>query len=65
MDRHDDFPGNVIPPRPRRSLSRILGGALIGLVLISSLIGTLLLARPALDVDQRTIPEAPEAAEDH
>lgn len=36
---------------------------LIGLVVISGLIGALLLAGPALDVEHRPSPEAPEAAE--
>jgi hypothetical protein len=36
---------------------------LIGLVVISGLIGTLVLARPALDVEHQPPPHAPEAAE--
>lgn len=37
--------------------------ALIGLVVISGLIGALMLARPALDVEHQPSPVAPEAAE--
>ncbi|MGP3971982.1 hypothetical protein [Streptomyces sp. 6N223] len=36
---------------------------LIGLVVISGLIGALMLARPALDVEHQPSPQAPEAAE--
>ncbi|RKN06732.1 hypothetical protein [Streptomyces radicis] len=63
MAQHDDFRGNVVLPRSRASLGHLLGGVLIGLVVISSLIGTLLLARPALDVEQPPVPEAPNAAD--
>ncbi|WP_159029735.1 hypothetical protein [Streptomyces marincola] len=64
MPHHDDFTG---PTAPRRTLGigRLLGGALVGLVLISGLIGALLLARPALDVAPGPVPGAPEAAEGH
>ncbi|RBM05095.1 hypothetical protein [Streptomyces sp. PT12] len=63
MVQHDDFHGNVALPRSRPSPGHILGGVLTGLVVISSLIGTLLLARPALDVEQPPLPEAPSAAD--
>ncbi|WP_077058504.1 hypothetical protein [Streptomyces sp. MP131-18] len=65
MTYHDDFRSNVAVPRGRPSVARLLGGALVGLVVISGLIGALLLARPALDVEHRPVPEAPEAAEGH
>ncbi len=65
MTHHDDFRSNVAAPRRRPAPARLLGGVLVGLVVISGLIGALLLARPALDVEHRPVPEAPEAAEGH
>ncbi|WP_344266318.1 hypothetical protein [Streptomyces sodiiphilus] len=56
--------GAVPPPAPL-TVGRVLGGALTGLVLISGLVGALLLAGPALDVNQQEVPAAPEAAEEH
>ncbi|MDT0341053.1 hypothetical protein [Streptomyces litchfieldiae] len=64
MTSRDDFRSNVTAPRSRPSLRGMIGGALVGLVVISGLIGALLLARPALDVEHRTTPDAPEAAQD-
>jgi hypothetical protein len=64
-DDRDDFRSNVTAPHSRPSAGTLLGRVLVGLVLISALIGVLLLARPALDVEHQTAPTAPEAAEGH
>jgi hypothetical protein len=58
------FRSNVTPP-PRRRLGvgGLLGRTLFGLVVISGLVGGLLLAGPALDVEHQPAPEGPEAAE--
>jgi hypothetical protein len=47
----------------RQDIGTTLLSALLGLVVISGLVGALLLARPALDVEHQPSPEAPEAAE--
>ncbi|SOD64672.1 hypothetical protein SAMN06297387_118125 [Streptomyces zhaozhouensis] len=60
--RQDDH-GTPVPARRRPSAARILGGALVALVVISGLVGALLLATPALEPKDRTVPDAPEAAE--
>ncbi|RKN38711.1 hypothetical protein [Streptomyces hoynatensis] len=48
---------------PRPSLGQRLGHLLVGLIVISGLVGALLLARPALDVEHGSAPDAPEAAD--
>ncbi|GAA3880400.1 hypothetical protein [Streptomyces sedi] len=58
-----DGQGTPTAPRRRPSAARILGGALVAMVLISGLVGALLLAMPALEPEDRTAPDAPEAAE--
>ncbi|MDT0269271.1 hypothetical protein RM844_23580 [Streptomyces sp. DSM 44915] len=59
-----DDPGiAVTPPRRRPSGVRLLGSALVALVVISSLIGALLLAMPAMEPSDPAVPEVPEAAE--
>ncbi|WP_326596217.1 hypothetical protein [Streptomyces sp. NBC_01803] len=63
MAYDDGFHDDVTPPHHRPTAGSILGGTLIALVLICGLIGALLLARPALDVDRQSVPDAPEAAE--
>jgi hypothetical protein len=69
MARHDDARGEAFrsdvapPPRQRLGIGGLLGRALFGIVVISGLVGVLLLARPALDVEHQAPPETPEAAE--
>jgi hypothetical protein len=69
MARHDDaqseaFRGDVAPPPRRRlGIGELMGRALLGIVVISGLVGALLLAGPALDVEHQAPPEGPEAAE--
>ncbi|WP_059011564.1 hypothetical protein [Streptomyces specialis] len=65
MAYDDGFAGDITPPRRRPSTGAVLGGALVALVLICGLIGAVLLARPALDVEHQSVPDAPEAAEGH
>ncbi|MDT0321027.1 hypothetical protein [Streptomyces millisiae] len=63
MTQHDDFSSNVTRPRrPRPGVGQLLGHVLFALVVISGLVGALLLAGPALDVEHQTAPQAPEAA---
>ncbi len=60
----DGFRSNVTPPsRQRVSVGRFLGLTLLGLVVVSGLVGALLLAGPALDTELQQPPEGPEAAE--
>ncbi|MDK1476963.1 hypothetical protein QNO07_26810 [Streptomyces sp. 549] len=48
------FRSNVTPPPPERpSFGQLAGRALIGLVVVGGLAGSLLLGMPALDVDQQ------------
>ncbi|MBL1068293.1 hypothetical protein [Streptomyces sp. 7-21] len=63
MDERDRFASDVIPPRTRLTPGRVLGNALLALVVISGLVGALILAGPALDAENHPRPEGPEAAE--
>ncbi|MGK5530028.1 hypothetical protein [Streptomyces sp. URMC 129] len=63
MAYDDGFHGGVTPPRTRPAAGPALGSVLVALVLICGLIGAVLLARPALDVEHQSVPEVPEAAE--
>jgi len=59
----DGFSPDGLPPRrPRPGLGRQLAHLLVGLIVAAGLVGALLLARPALDVEHGTHPDAPEAA---
>ncbi|MBB1254326.1 hypothetical protein [Streptomyces alkaliterrae] len=50
----DRFRDNVTPPpRERAGTGEIAGRVLIGLVVVSGLVGSLLLGMPALDVEQQ------------
>ncbi|UED86948.1 hypothetical protein [Streptomyces profundus] len=60
---HDDYGVLPAPTRRRPSGARLAGSILVTLVVISGLVGALLLATPALDTEDRGVPEAPEAAE--
>ncbi|HZG02895.1 MAG TPA: hypothetical protein VE546_04870 [Streptomyces sp.] len=59
------FRSNVAPPRPRPTRSQILGRALMGLVVIAGLVGSLLLGMPALRTPDPLDhgPDQPSAAE--
>lgn len=59
----EDFRGNVTPPpRSRPSVTGLLGNALLALVVLSGLVGALLLAGPALDVNNLPSHQGSEAA---
>ncbi|GAA2380280.1 hypothetical protein [Streptomyces carpaticus] len=45
------------------TIGALLGRALLSLLLVSALVGAVLLARPALDVEHGVPAETPEAAE--
>jgi hypothetical protein len=49
----DRFRSNVAPPpRPRAGISRIAGRTLLGLTVVSGLVGALLFGGPALEAGQ-------------
>ncbi|WP_019549198.1 hypothetical protein [Streptomyces sulphureus] len=44
------FRSNVTPPpKPRRTTGQRIGGALVGLTVVAGIVGSLVLAGPALD----------------
>ncbi|MGP4112480.1 hypothetical protein ACTWP5_16410 [Streptomyces sp. 4N509B] len=59
--------GDLPSARPPRTggarIGALLGHVLLGMVVTAGLLGTILLARPALDVEHQPPPVTPEAGE--
>ena len=60
----DRFRSNVTPPpAARRSFGEVASSALVGLIIVAGLVGSVLLGLPALSDNQTPSHERPAAAE--
>ncbi|ARP72648.1 hypothetical protein LK07_25990 [Streptomyces pluripotens] len=62
----DTFRSNVTPPSPRRaSFGEIAGRGLLGLTIVSGLVGALILGVPALSTPSDTPVQQSQASQGH
>lgn len=62
----DRFRSNVTPPpRPRASAGEMAGRWLLGLTIVSGLVGSLVIGTPALSTDTSTPAQQSQASQGH